>query len=56
MNPEQIAVLIEKLIDEKLKLASILGSKTLGANKSAFMEDCQKKVAQIRAGLIDALK
>ena len=56
MNAEHAAAQIEKLLDEKLKLAAILNSKTLGANKTVFLDDCQKRIAEARANLVAALQ
>ena len=56
MKPEQVADLIEKLIDEKMKLATIMNSKTLGPNKAMFLDDCHKKIGQVKAALLEALK
>ena len=56
MKPEQVAELLEKLIDEKLKLATILNSKTLGQNKMLFLDDCRKQIGQLKLALVAALK
>lgn len=56
MKPERVADLIEKLVDEKMKLSTIMNSKTLGANKTMFLDDCRKKVEQVKAELLQALK
>ena len=56
MKPEHVADLIEKLIDEKMKLATIMNSKTLGPNKAMFLDDCRKKMGQVKAALLEALK
>ena len=55
MNAERAAEMIEKLMDEKLKLAAVLNSKTLGGNKTAFIDDCQKRIVAARANLLAAL-
>jgi hypothetical protein len=55
MTSEKFVEQIEKLIDEKLKLATILNSKTLGENKEFFFNDSRRKVDQIKATLIEAL-
>jgi|GEM_PF-5067630 len=39
MKVEHAADLVEKLIDEKMKLATILTSKTLGTNKEFFLQE-----------------
>ena len=56
MTTEKFVEQIEKLIDEKLKLATILNSKTLGENKEFFFNDSRRKIEEIKAGLVDALK
>lgn len=55
MTSEKFVEQIEKLIDEKLKLATILNSKTLGENKEFFYKDSRRKIDQIKATLVDAL-
>ncbi|MBC8003094.1 MAG: hypothetical protein H7X97_10960 [Opitutaceae bacterium] len=55
MNAEQVVTLIDKLIEERLRLASVVESKTLGPNKAAFLSDCKKRVAEAREKLIQAL-
>lgn len=55
MNAEQVVNLIDKLIEERLRLATVVESKTLGPNKPAFMSDCTKRVAEAREKLIQAL-
>lgn len=56
MTSEKIVEQIEKLIDEKLRLTTILGSKSLGENKEFFFNESRRKIEQIKAGLIEALK
>jgi hypothetical protein len=56
MTSEKFVEQIEKLIDEKLKLATILNSKTLGENKEFFFNDSRRKIDQIKATLIEALE
>lgn len=56
MKPEQIVDLLERLIDEKYSLNAILSSKTLGDNKQFFLDGARKKVATIKADLVEALK
>lgn len=55
MDAEKVVNLIDKLIDERLRLASVVESKTLGPNKPAFMADCTKRVTEAREKLIQAL-
>ena len=55
MTSEQFVEQIEKLIDEKLKLTTILSSKTLGENKEFFFNDSRRKIDQIKATLVEAL-
>ena len=55
MKREQIVELIERLIDEKYSMNSILASKTLGDNKQFFLDGAHKKVAKIKADLVEAL-
>lgn len=55
MNAEQVVNLIDKLIEERMRLASVVESKTLGPNKPAFLSDCKKRVAETREKLIQAL-
>lgn len=55
MNAEQVVNLIDKLIEERLRLASVVESKTLGPNKPEFLADCKKRVAEAREKLIQAL-
>ena len=55
MTSEKFVEQIEKLIDEKLKLATILNSKTLGENKEFFFNDSRRKIDQIKATLVEAL-
>ena len=55
MNAEKVVNLIDKLIDERLRLASVVESKTLGPNKPSFMSDCKKRVDEAREKLIQAL-
>lgn len=56
MNSEKIVEHIEKLIDEKLKVVTILGSKHLGDNKEFFLNESRKKIADIKASFIETLK
>jgi hypothetical protein len=56
MNAEHVVDIIEKLIDEKMKLATILTSKTLGSNKEFFLQELRKKNAEVKASLVEALK
>jgi hypothetical protein len=56
MTSEKVVEQIEKLIDEKLKLATILTSKSLGTNKEFFLTESRKKIEQVKASLLDALK
>ena len=56
MTHEKTVELIEKLIDEKLKLATILASKNLGANKEFFLAESRKKIDQVKVSLLDVLK
>ena len=55
MNAEQVVNLIDKLIEERMRLASVVESKTLGPNKPEFLADCKKRVAEAREKLIQAL-
>lgn len=55
MDAEKVVNLIDKLIDERLRLASVVESKTLGPNKPAFMADCTKRVTEAREKLTQAL-
>jgi hypothetical protein len=55
MTSEKFVEQIEKLIDEKLKLATILNSKTLGENTEFFFNDSRRKIDQIKATLVEAL-
>jgi hypothetical protein len=56
MIPEKVVEQIERLIDEKLKVVTILNSKSLGTNKEFFLNDARKKVDQIKGDLVDVLK
>ena len=56
MNSEKVVEHIEKLIDEKFKVVTILGSKHLGDNKEFFLTESRKKIETLKAGLIEALK
>ena len=56
MKSEKIVEQIEKLIDEKLKVITIINSKSLGANKEFFLSESRKNVEQIKAALLDTLK
>lgn len=57
MKPEQVADVIDKLIDERTKLNAIANVKTLtGDLKKSLNEECRKKIAQLKAELIEALK
>lgn len=55
MTSEKFVEQIEKLIDEKLKLATILSSKTLGENKEFFFNESRRKIDQIKSTLVEAL-
>jgi len=58
MKPEQIAELMDKLIVERLRLHLLKTSKSIGENldKRAFVADFEKKIAQIKANLAEALR
>lgn len=56
MTAEKLVEQIEKLIDEKLRLATILGSKSLGDQKEFFFKESRRKIDQIKADLVEALK
>ena len=56
MTSEKVVEQIEKLVDEKLKVITILNSKSLGANKEFFLNDSRKKIEQIKAALTEALR
>ena len=56
MTSEKVVEQIEKLIDEKLKVITILNSKSLGDKKEFFLNDSRKKVEQIKTALLEALK
>ena len=56
MTSEKVVEQIEKLIDEKLRLATILSSKNLGDKKEFFFHESHRKIDQIKADLIAALK
>ena len=55
MNAKEVVNLIDKLIEERLRLASVVESKTLGPNKPAFLSDCKKRVTETREKLIQVL-
>lgn len=56
MTTEKTVEQIEKLIDEKLRAAAILTSKSLGDKKEFFLNQSRGKIEQIKAALIEALK
>lgn len=56
MTANKIVEQIEKLIDEKLKVATILNSKGLGVNKEFFLNESREKVESIKAALCEALE
>lgn len=56
MKADRVTELIEKLVEEKLRLAAVLNSKTLGENKEFFLVDCRKKIGQIKSDLYAALQ
>ena len=56
MTPEKIVDQIERLIDEKLRLTTILNSKGLGENKELLFNESRKKIEQIKSCLIETLK
>ncbi|MEP6664661.1 MAG: hypothetical protein ABJC04_13475 [Verrucomicrobiota bacterium] len=55
MNPQKIIEQIEKLIDEKFKVATILSAKSLGDSKELFLHESQQKIEQIKGELAEAL-
>lgn len=55
MTAEQFVEQIEKLVDEKLRLATILASKNLGENKELFLNESRLKIEQIKKNLAQAL-
>jgi hypothetical protein len=56
MTTEKIVEQIEKLIDEKLRMATILQSKSLGDQKEFFLNESRRKVQQIKTALLEALQ
>ena len=56
MRSEKIVDQIERLIDEKLRLTTILNSKGLGENKELLFNDSRKKIEQIKLCLVETLK
>ena len=56
MRSEKIVDQIERLIDEKLRLTTILNSKGLGENKELLFNDSRKKIEQIKSCLVETLK
>ena len=56
MTNEKVVEQIEKLIDEKMRLTLILGSKGLGDNKEFFLNESRKKIEEIKGNLLEALK
>ncbi len=56
MTNEKVVEHIEKLIDEKLRVVTILNSKSLGDSKEFFLNESRKKIEQIKTGLLEALK
>lgn len=57
MKPELVVDLIDKLVDERTKLQTLTHSKTLSLDlKKALHEECRKKIVELRAQLIEALK
>ena len=57
MKPEQVAELIEKLIDQKISLEALGKSKTVAGEKRQFLVDASKEnIAKTKASLVEALK
>jgi hypothetical protein len=56
MTTEKAVEQIEKLIDEKLRVAAILQSKSLGDQKEFFLNESRRKVEQIKTALLEALQ
>jgi hypothetical protein len=57
MKAEQVADLIEKLIEAKLSLDSMARSKTVAdANRQFLMDASKQNIARFKAELIQALK
>ena len=58
MKPEQVVELIDKLMAERLKLHMVQTSKSFGENpvKQSLTVDLEKKIVQIKANLVEALR
>ena len=57
MKPEQVVELVDKLIEERLRLHMVQTSKSIGANldKRTLTIGMEKKIALIKASLTEAL-
>ncbi len=55
MNAQKIVEEIEKLIDEKFKIAAILSAKGLGESKELFLHEARQKLDGVKVDLIRAL-